>query len=85
MAELRPQLPEEDRTDERVERWLLEAAAIRLYNERRIGHGGFGQMLGLAWAETERFLIENKVVRNYSDEDVDHDLAFIESSQATSR
>jgi predicted HTH domain antitoxin len=57
---------------------LAEDAAIEGYRSGRLSHRQVGEMLGLDYWQTERFLAERKVAINYSVDDLQADRATLD-------
>lgn len=64
-------------TPEARSRRFTEAAAIEEYRAGRLSQRQVGEMLGLDYWETERFLADRKVFLNYSPGDLQADQAVL--------
>ena len=62
-------------TPEARSRRLAEDAAVEEYRTGRLSQRQVGEMLGLDYWQTERFLIERKVPLNYTLSDLEADRA----------
>ena len=67
-----------------VGRHVLEDAAIEGYRTGRLSHRQFGQMLDLDYWQTEAFLKERGVPRNYTAADLEADNATLAKILAAS-
>lgn len=60
---------------ESIRRRILENAAIESYRAGRLSQRQVGEMLGMDYWQTERFLAEHNVAVNYSGEQLEADRA----------
>lgn len=61
---------------ERAESELLRELAVGLYTRGGVSAGKAAEIGGMKRLEFERLLCERSIVRNYSMEDLEHDLAW---------
>lgn len=80
--EVRLTLPDEvaralGENPETITRHLLENAAIESYRAGHLSQRQVGEMLGLDYWQTEKFLSEHHVALNYSREELESDRAVL--------